>query len=170
VSPKTREKTQAFRRSAVITDITAMEGRRLSRRLTLADERGFTLVEVLVVVLIVGILAALALPAFLNQRSKAQDGEAKQMAAVTAQALHVWHQDHDTFQGAGPDELADIEPAVRTARGLSISATEDTFTVSVESAAGETGGGPFVIEHDTTGVDRTCDVPGRGGCPGDGHW
>jgi type IV pilus assembly protein PilA len=147
-----------------------MEGRRLSRRLVLADERGFTLVEVLVVVLIVAILAAIALPSFLDQRSKAQDGEAKWMAAVTAQALLVWHQGHDTFRGVGPDELAGIEPTVRTARDLSITGTKDTFTVSVASAAGETGGGPYVIEHDPTGVERTCDVPGRGGCPDDGHW
>jgi type IV pilus assembly protein PilA len=144
-----------------------MDGRRTT---PLAAEGGFTLVEILVVVLIVGILAAIALPSFLDQKSKSQDAEAKWMAAVTAQALIIWHQDHDTFAGASPDELASIEPTVRDARGITIDGTTDTFTVTVASAAGETGGGPFIIEYRPSGTERSCTEPGRGACPDDGTW
>jgi type IV pilus assembly protein PilA len=122
------------------------------------------------VLLIVGILSAIALPAFIDQKAKSQDGEAKWMAAVTAQALIIWHQDNDTFAGAGPDELAAIEPTVRDARGITISGTSDSYTVSVESAASDSGGGPFVIEHDPSGTVRSCAEPGVGGCPDSGHW
>jgi prepilin-type N-terminal cleavage/methylation domain-containing protein len=48
-------------------------------RRRLADESGFTLVELLVVMVIIGILASIGIAAFLNQRSKAQDGEARSM-------------------------------------------------------------------------------------------
>lgn len=48
------------------------------------NHRGFTLVELLVVVVIIVALAAIAVPIFLNQKEKAQDGAAEaELAKVT---------------------------------------------------------------------------------------
>jgi Tfp pilus assembly protein PilE len=135
-----------------------------------AGERGISLVELVVVVLLVAILAAVALPLFLNQRTKAQDAEAKAMAVTVAGTLMVWDHEHDTFEGADIDRLAVIEPVIGSADGLTISVAENSFTIRMESESGSGGGGPFTIEHDPSGTVRGCTTPDRGGCPDGGRW
>ena len=133
-------------------------------------ERGFTLIEILVVLLIIVVLAAIAFPLFVNQRAKAQDAEAKTTARTALGAIEVFHQDHNTFAGADKNALMAIEPALTQANGLNVTATPTEFTITVDSVAGGDGGGPFTVQRTGTTTERTCAVPNSGGCPTSGRW
>jgi type IV pilus assembly protein PilA len=132
------------------------------------DEKGFTLIELLVVILIIGILAAIALPAFLNQRTKAQDTEAKskvRTAQTALETLYVNEQSYDTANTQA--DLAVIEPALSQGPALTVTSGVDDWTVEVTSV----GGQKFKIAKTAAGdVTRSCTVGGKGGCPSTALW
>ncbi len=89
---------------------------KIGARLNGEGEAGFTLIELLVVMLILGILAAIAIPAFFNQREKATDAQAKSAARTAETAIETYATENGgSYLNATPAILKGIEPTLQTA-------------------------------------------------------
>lgn len=155
---------------------------RLGARLNGDSEAGFTLIELLVVMLILGILAAIALPAFFNQKEKAGDSKAKENDHTAQVAMETYATENNgKYAGATVAKLQAIEPTVASAPA-SAGAEGLTVTVLNENAANEgyeltfmsSTGHAFTIKNSAGTMTYTCTgataTQGAGGCPAGGNW
>ena len=70
-------------------------------------ERGFTLIELMIVVAIIAILAGILLPNFVNARAQAQTSACESNLRAIATAMELYYADHQRYPDAGaiPDAL-----------------------------------------------------------------
>jgi type IV pilus assembly protein PilA len=135
-------------------------------------EGGFTLIEILVVVLIIGILAAIAIPSFVAQKGKANDASAKAQARTLQEAVETSATDNNgSFEKATLAELEKIEVTLQDHTVNSPSVPKATATEYEVQSESVTSKDKYKILRNKVGeVVRTCEPVGKSGCSSAGNW
>jgi len=135
----------------------------------LRDERGFTIIELLVVSLIIGLLAAIALMSIQKQSIKAQDAEAKSNARniiAVVEACNTREDDYRNCESADNPGIRDAGIALGGGRGQVVvtSSNRRSFLIVSRSRSGNLF---MLTKTDGAGAVRTCAVQAdvdKGGC------
>lgn len=114
-------------------------------------DKGFTLIELMIVVAIIGILAAIAIPNFMNYQCKAKQSEAKSNLGNIRTAEEAYYAEHDAYSSSTSEIGFSTKGQANytyTVSGNGASGTGASFTGS----ASATGGGKLV--GDTWTIDN----------------
>src|SRR4029077_3697952 len=98
-------------------------------------QKGFTLIELMIVVAIIGILAAIAIPAYQDYTIRAQVSEGLNLAAAAKAAIA------ETYLNRG------VAPATRTAAGMSPNAGDTSGKYVTGVGVGANGAGVITVTY-----------------------
>jgi type IV pilus assembly protein PilE len=89
------------------------------------NSKGFTLVELMIVVGIVAILVALALPSYTRYVRKANRGEAQQILLNWSNNQEIWRANDTDYAGVG-----DITPPTHDKYNFTVASDTNTYTLT----------------------------------------
>jgi type IV pilus assembly protein PilA len=113
-------------------------------------QQGFTLIELMIVVAIIGILAAIAIPAYQDYTQRAQMGEAFTIAAAAKTSLEEYAQTNGVYPPRADIDALKIEmPGPDAAKYVeSVVVGDDTGVITVTMQ--DVGVGPDIITQTVT--------------------
>lgn len=110
---------------------TELKAKFLQHLVSKNNDEGFSLIELLTVIVIIGILASLALPAFLSQAAKARFSEAKQTVGAINRAQQAYRLEKSAF-AASFEELEVGLPSATQNYTYTLTGSQDSAVILAE--------------------------------------
>jgi type IV pilus assembly protein PilA len=107
------------------------------------DEEGFAFVELMVVVLVIGLLIAIAVPVFLGARGRSQNRAAQSDLRTSVTAAQALYQERGSFLNATAAGMARVEPSLRYITTASAATNPFPYSVSIATNAAVSAGVPI---------------------------
>ena len=107
-------------------------------------QKGFTLVELMVVIVIVGVLSAVALPQFLNQSQKAKLTEPQGIIAAGLKKANIEYHENNTLTGVTCASLGVTDPRTTATALWTYTCTPSATGMSIEATGTASGLGTSV--------------------------
>ena len=104
-------------------------------RSRLNEEEGFTLIELMVVVVNIGVLIAITMPTFMGAKNRAQNRGAQVDARNAVVAARTAYGDTVSYSGATTTNLPVLEASLTYVSGGTASASGNQYSVSVATGA-----------------------------------
>lgn len=111
--------------------------------------KGFTLIEVMIVVAIVGILAAIALPSYQDYVTRSRISEATSTLASQRVLLEQYYQDNRTYVGGCP-----VQTLPNFTFGCGATPTTTAYTITA-AGAGPMAGFTYTIDQNNARATTT---------------
>jgi len=124
------------------------------KKLVIRPEAGFTLLELLVVVAIIGILAAVAIPQFGVYRGRGFDADVRSNVKNLITAQEAYFVDTDSYTSGNGNDAKFTSRGFRQSAGVNISTTGNTldFTITGTAVSGCSAGTGIWTFDSLTGI------------------